>query len=585
NSIFFEMTEVGYKVYKFEYYHELTTLIGKNIVYQYFIDNNFPDPQGKRTVVIQDFDNDGVMEVYDTWGVPKVEEYYIPDCFAYFAVEKSTGVNNKVIIQLDPEKITKISSITVYSANNEFITQIYPDEWQEIIYTTYTNCYLVVSFTEGKKEKTSILTLGESIPKKKFIDKFIDTTIGYHPDVHKQGRVVVKFKVPEKLQNESLQPTSFVIRYTTSVLIGPITSYYFDLPVVKKIKAHQPTADEIVNLNFYSNGSFPSVFLIIGCIYGNNEMVGLIKPMLVVLPEVAYVQQPFVATKGNYTVGFTTGECKASIIIEKFSIKEKVDKYAVVVKNYYELLLEETINSKIKLANTKLQDEYRFKLIEFNKVQLNNYDKRNTIFGFYLYLYNNEDYFVDQNNDGIPDRNLTKDAVIEIPYPDELNEDKLIICKLNSQANFWQPVDKQNFEVDKTKKVVRFKTRTFSVYMVAEEGSWAKDLSKVEVYPNPFIASDSDKTNGEFNSGDAEYECLNFVHLTENSKIYIFNLAMELVYKEENVKNKSPVVGKYRWNFKDENHKTIPSGMYFYLIKDETLPEKNYAKGRFTFVR
>ncbi|MCS7228183.1 MAG: hypothetical protein NZ839_04390, partial [Endomicrobia bacterium] len=388
------------------------------------------------------------------------------------------------------------------------------------------------------------------------------------------------------LQDRGLQPTSFVIRYTTSVLTGFPASYYFDLPVVKKTKSYHTNAEDVVKLNFGSVKNCPSVALIVGCIYGNNEKVGLLKPQIIVLPEVVPIGETAVVTKGNYTIGFSTGECRTNVLIEKYSIKEKVNSYAVIVKNYYELLFDETLNLKLNQANEKLQNDYRLKPLEFNRTGINNYDKRNTIFGFYIYLADNEDYFKDFNNDGVPDRLLTRDAIIEIPYPASgVDENKLVVCRLNTKGDFWQPVDKQKVEVDKNKKVVRFKTRTFSVYMAAEEGGWASDLSKVEVYPNPFVGSDEEIANGDFDSNEAEYKCLNFVNLTENSKIYIFNLAMELVFKEENVKNNYPTVGKYRWNFKDFNNKDVPSGMYFYLIKDDTLKNNNYAKGRFTLIR
>ena len=90
----------------------------------------------------------------------------------------------------------------------------------------------------------------------------------------------------------------------------------------------------------------------------------------------------------------------------------------------------------------------------------------------------------------------------------------------------------------------------------------AKDLEGVIVYPNPV------------NVNDVAF--VNFKDLTENSNIKIYTIAGDLVF-EKNINT-----GSYQWNIQNNNDKNIKSGVYIYLITNDTGEKKI---GKFAIIR
>ncbi|MEW6040649.1 MAG: hypothetical protein AB1633_03935, partial [Elusimicrobiota bacterium] len=97
--------------------------------------------------------------------------------------------------------------------------------------------------------------------------------------------------------------------------------------------------------------------------------------------------------------------------------------------------------------------------------------------------------------------------------------------------------------------------------------------------------------NGEYGAG-AEYEGINFVNLSKNAKVYIYNIAAELVYNADEVQTSAHLegklrVGKWRWNVRNSAGSEVASGVYIYLVKDETLTagKKDKVTGKIVIVR
>ncbi|MEK7814052.1 MAG: T9SS type A sorting domain-containing protein [Candidatus Desantisbacteria bacterium] len=95
-------------------------------------------------------------------------------------------------------------------------------------------------------------------------------------------------------------------------------------------------------------------------------------------------------------------------------------------------------------------------------------------------------------------------------------------------------------------------------------GNFGSDLTGVVVYPNPF----------KLNRGDTE---VRFERLTKNVTIRIYNIAGELVRREENITNSF-----FNWDLTNGYGEKVSSGVYIYVITDD---EKRIKKGKIAIIR
>jgi len=74
--------------------------------------------------------------------------------------------------------------------------------------------------------------------------------------------------------------------------------------------------------------------------------------------------------------------------------------------------------------------------------------------------------------------------------------------------------------------------------------------------------------------------------ISQKFKTLHFSVSMDIVFEEEKIQEKANY-GKYRWNMKNKNGQNVASGMYYYLIKDDTIPsgKQRVAKGIITIIR
>ena len=94
-----------------------------------------------------------------------------------------------------------------------------------------------------------------------------------------------------------------------------------------------------------------------------------------------------------------------------------------------------------------------------------------------------------------------------------------------------------------------------------------KDINEMKVGPNPFHISKDNVLKF-------------FLPLGKKANIKIFNLNGSLVY-EDDIEPLSELNYFYSWNGKNNNGKTVGSGIYYYLIK----MDKKIKKGKFAVIK
>jgi hypothetical protein len=92
---------------------------------------------------------------------------------------------------------------------------------------------------------------------------------------------------------------------------------------------------------------------------------------------------------------------------------------------------------------------------------------------------------------------------------------------------------------------------TFSIKVGLPE-----NLSRLLIYPNPYIPHDGDPDTG------VEQEGIFFDNLPSSTKIRIYNLLGECIYREEGIDE-----GYFLWDTKDEDGEYVKSGVYIYSVE------------------
>jgi hypothetical protein len=159
---------------------------------------------------------------------------------------------------------------------------------------------------------------------------------------------------------------------------------------------------------------------------------------------------------------------------------------------------------------------------------------------------------------------ITGTVRIGIPYPDADNdgyvdgvtppmqEMSLAVYHLvgSGTAAKWEKVTSQ---VDPINNVVYADVNSFSFYSLMGMG-FEPNLEKAFVYPNPFYAD--------------RHTYIYFDRLSQDSTIQIFTIAGELVWER---RVDSPRIG---WDARNSAGEKVASGIYIYLIKDQTGNKK-----------
>lgn len=129
---------------------------------------------------------------------------------------------------------------------------------------------------------------------------------------------------------------------------------------------------------------------------------------------------------------------------------------------------------------------------------------------------------------------------------------------------------------DATANICRANLPSLSFYRLIITAPVANDLSRVRVYPNPFIPYDDNTDNGAVYTGAAGTG-VTFIGLTDNCEISIFTLDGTLLDRV-NVLD----AGGYQWDAKNDHGDECASGIYFYLVTDAG---GGMAKGTLCIIR
>ncbi|MFH1784304.1 MAG: S8 family serine peptidase [bacterium] len=169
---------------------------------------------------------------------------------------------------------------------------------------------------------------------------------------------------------------------------------------------------------------------------------------------------------------------------------------------------------------------------------------------------------------------LTGAVEIAISYPEDVPlsyEEKLRIYKLNASSGEWNMLSGEH-AINKSENVVMITTSASDwndpvTYRLFVHLFAASDLAQINIYPNPYKP----------NSG-LGHTNITFDNLTQNAKIRVFNIAGELVrtMKEDDSD------GRYEWNATNGSNERLASGVYIYLITDDTGAKKT---GKLAIIR
>ena len=155
---------------------------------------------------------------------------------------------------------------------------------------------------------------------------------------------------------------------------------------------------------------------------------------------------------------------------------------------------------------------------------------------------------------------------IVISYPSEAPasyEDDLRIYKLDEFSGEWEILPGIQ-SVNTTQAIVTAETEgsdwyTGTTYRLFVSLYSSENLSELIVYPNPYKP----------NSGLGHTNII-FDNLTENAKIRVFNIAGELV----RTMTEDDTDGRYEWNATNDGNERLASGVYIYLITDNSGHKK-----------
>lgn len=150
-------------------------------------------------------------------------------------------------------------------------------------------------------------------------------------------------------------------------------------------------------------------------------------------------------------------------------------------------------------------------------------------------------------------------------------ENNLRIYQLNTIKNNWEIVS--GFQkVDKESKVVTCEVENPDwqngiIYRMFPAIFFSQKLNTVKVYPNPY------KPNSY-----TRHKKIIFSNLTKQATIRIYNIAGEMVFKGEEEDSD----GKYEWQATNTNGDKLASGIYIYLITNDTGEKK---KGKIGIIK
>ncbi len=189
----------------------------------------------------------------------------------------------------------------------------------------------------------------------------------------------------------------------------------------------------------------------------------------------------------------------------------------------------------------------------------------------------------DKDNDGIVD--ITRGTDREVRMKD------LRVYRLNTKGNYWELVREGKNQKSETSSVVTAEVKHLSTFALFAPGGPKNDLSELVVYPNPYVPYDDNCQNGypyneSCGSMFADQSGITFDNLTKSAEVFIYTLTMDLVRRfrvtESNLDERS---GKWRWDGRNDSGDSVASGLYIYMVKDDSAGGVNKKTGKLVIVR
>jgi hypothetical protein len=322
---------------------------------------------------------------------------------------------------------------------------------------------------------------------------------------------------------------------------------------------------EIFTLNLGENN--PGYYFAVCAVYGLWAEVSFSSSVVITAPKSFDASAGLTAVKPTrYFGNVSTAAAVASMDIPPNALPK--GQYAAVVRNLSELTADVTYFSLINAAQeTARLDERSGHIAQNGDVGTS------SVFAFEIFDAAGNDYFSPEAG-----RLARRDIVVSLSY-DGLGSppEDLVVARLNEKNGFWRVLKDVKTEIDTSRKFVSFKTKSLSVYSLVRTGSPARDLANVVVYPNPFKPYDGKYETGDYSSG------VKFANLTREAVIHIYNIAGELVRRRG---LEADAYGDCRWDGKNEDGDYTASGVYVFVVKDESVTDgKNKFVGRLGIVR
>jgi hypothetical protein len=158
-----------------------------------------------------------------------------------------------------------------------------------------------------------------------------------------------------------------------------------------------------------------------------------------------------------------------------------------------------------------------------------------------------KDIFVEINTGGIQPKKPVE-IVMDYSSLGSIDEDKLVIARYDDVRGVWIPLKSY---VDKTNKKIRAYTDHFSVFGILSVTP-ASNISDPKVAPNPLRPSKG-----------AGYTSMTFSNLPANVNVIIYSVSGVKIKKLTTDSS-----GIALWDGKNEDGKSVASGVYFALIKN-----------------
>jgi len=390
------------------------------------------------------------------------------------------------------------------------------------------------------------------------------------------GEIIVRWNSGRRNNIWGL-PSSYLIKYATYPIDNPSAFRRARTAFISRRGISEKSSGYGTTLNLGED--CPSYYFAVCAVYGSWHAVGFSTSVISVAPVVFKASNGVSVMKNSRGFGSVpTSSSTAIIPLAYADVPPNAfpdGKYFMVIRNLNEILNSSSGNvlrEKLEEAFSKSATDERFGYIPSNTNPA-----FSSVFAFDIYDSAKNNYFSKEDGDS-HSTSARKDITLALSYEGlDVPPEDLRIGRLNEKGKFWRILKDVKPVIDKNNKLIKFPTKELSVYGLFKSPSPADDLSAVAVYPNPFKPNDNNPATGDYSTG------IKFVNLTRNAQVYIYNIAGELVRRAG---LDADEYGECRWDVKNDDGEKVASGVYIFVVKDDTVKVgKNQFIGKLGIIR